>query len=455
MKNYDVVVIGGGPGGYVAAIKAAQRGLSTAIIEKETIGGVCLNWGCIPTKTLLKSAKVLDQTRHASSYGVLLDKASIQVDLPAMIRRKNGVVRKLTTGVKYLLEKNGVTLYMGTATAIDASTIDVDGERLTAKHFLLATGASVFIPPIPGLNEAMESGIAMTAKEALNLDQIPEHIVIIGGGVIGIEFATIYNRLGSKVTVVEMLPDVLTTVDGQVKEAFLKIIKKDGVEFLTSTAVKEVNSGVVVDQDGQQQTIACDRILVATGMRPNIKGFEAWGLDVVKGGVVTNEYMQTSLPHVYAIGDVTGQYMLAHVASHEGLTAIDHITGRNHPMDYTKIPSGIYTFPEIGMIGVTEEQAKEQGIEIKTAFFPLSANGKALGEGERDGLVKIITDANEVVIGVHILSPVATELITQSSLGMHFNMTASDLAHTIHPHPTLSESMHEAALGITESMIHI
>jgi dihydrolipoamide dehydrogenase len=252
-----------------------------------------------------------------------------------------------------------------------------------------------------------------------------------------------------------MLPDVLTSVDGQVKEAFLKIIKKDGVEFLTSTAVKEVNNGVVVEQDGQQQTIACDRILVATGMRPNIKGFEAWGLDVVKGGVVTNEYMQTSLPHVYAIGDVTGQYMLAHVASHEGLTAIDHITGRNHPMDYTKIPSGIYTFPEIGMIGVTEEQAKEQGIDIKTAFFPLSANGKALGEGERDGLVKIITDANEVVIGVHILSPVATELITQSSLGMHFNMTASDLAHTIHPHPTLSESMHEAALGITESMIHI
>lgn len=455
MKNYDLIVIGGGPGGYVAAIKAAQRGLSTALIEKETIGGVCLNWGCIPTKTLLKSAKVLDQTKHASSYGVLLDKSTIKADLPAMIRRKNGVVRKLTTGVKYLLEKNGVTVLEGTAKAVDPSSIQVGDDSLQAKQFILATGASVFIPPIPGLSDAMESGIAMTAKEALNLDQIPEHIVIIGGGVIGIEFATIYNRLGSKVTVVEMLDEVLTTVDGQIKEAFLKILKKDGVEILTSTGVKEIKDGVLVEANGEQQTIACDRILVATGMRPNIKGFEAWDLNVEKGGVVTNEYMQTSQPHIYAIGDVTGQYMLAHVASHEGLTAVDHITGKDHPMRYDRIPSGIYTFPEIGMIGVTQEQAQAQGINYKTAFFPLTANGKALGEGERDGLVKIITDDNEVVIGVHILSPVATELITQSSLGMHFNMTASDLAHTIHPHPTLSESMHEAALGITELMIHL
>jgi dihydrolipoamide dehydrogenase len=455
MKQYDLIVIGGGPGGYVAAIRAAQRGLSTAIIEKESIGGVCLNWGCIPTKTLLKSAKVYTQTLHASSFGVLLDKDSVKPDMPTMIRRKNGVVRKLTSGVKYLLEKNGVEIILGTATAVDGQTILVNGEQLMAKSFIVATGASVFLPPIPGMKEAMLSGYAVTAKELLDVQEIPKHLVVIGGGVIGFEFATVYNALGAAVTVVEMLPNVLMGVDDDVKQTFVAKLKKDGVVIRTSSAVTAIGEGVTIKKDGVEETMACDKVLIATGMRPNVKGLESLGFALNQFGIETNEFMQTKNPNVYAIGDVTGQFMLAHVASKEGLVAIDHLTNQAHPMDYTRIPSGVYTFPEIGMIGITEQQAKEQKLDYKTFSFPLSANGKALGEQERDGFVKLISDANNKIIGVHILSPIATELITQSSIGMHFDMTANDLVQAIHPHPTLSEMMHEAAHGLVEFPIHI
>jgi dihydrolipoamide dehydrogenase len=455
MKHYDLIVIGGGPGGYVAAIRAAQRGLSTAIIEKESIGGVCLNWGCIPTKTLLKSAKVYTQTLHASSFGVILDKDSVKPDLPTMIRRKNGVVRKLTSGVKYLLEKNGVHIILGQATAIDATTIQVNDETLQATSFIIATGASVFIPPIDGMSEAVASGFAVTAKELLDVQEIPNHLVVIGGGVIGFEFATVFHALGATVTVVEMLPEVLAGVDDDVRQTFLTKLQKDGVTIRTNTAVTSIGDGVIIRIGDTEETIACDRVLIATGMRPNVKGIEALGFELNKFGIQTNEFMQTKQPHVYAIGDVTGQFMLAHVASKEGLVAVDHLTNQAHPMDYTRIPSGIYTFPEIGMIGVTEQGAKEQGIEYKTFSFPLSANGKALGEQERDGFVKLISDPQNKIIGVHILSPIATELITQSSIGMHFDMTANDLVQAIHPHPTLSEMMHEAAHGLVELPIHI
>jgi len=451
----DVLIIGGGPGGYVAAIKASQRGLKTVLVEKETLGGVCLNWGCIPTKTMLKSAKVYLQTLHASTYGVIVDKESVKPDLPIMVRKKNGVVRKLTSGVKYLLEKNNVTVVYGTATAVNENTIQVGEEEITATSILIATGASVFIPPIDGIEEALTSGLAMTAKELLDLQDIPNHLVIVGGGVIGFEFATVFQALGSKVTVVEMLPEVLTTVDQEVKEAFIQKIKKDGIEVLTNTSVTSLNNGVHLKTTEGEQVIEADRVLIATGMKPNIKGFEALGFTTNRFGIETNEFMQTKNPNVYAIGDVTGQYMLAHVASKEGLVAIDHITKQAHPMDYTKIPSGIYTFPEIGMIGLTEAQAKASGIKYNTFSFPLSANGKALGEQEREGFVKLISDENQKIIGVHILSPIATELITQSSVGMYFNMTAQDLIQAIHPHPTYSEMIHEAAHGLTGFPIHI
>jgi dihydrolipoamide dehydrogenase len=451
----DVCIIGGGPGGYVAAIKAAQRGLTTVLVEKDTLGGVCLNWGCIPTKTMLKSAKVYVQTLHASTYGVVVDKESVKPDLPTMIRKKNGVVRKLTSGVKYLLEKNHVTVIHGTATAVDESTIQVGDEHITASSFLIATGASVFLPPIKGIEEALKSGYAMTAKELLDLQEIPKHLVVVGGGVIGFEFATVFNAIGSKVTIVEMLPDVLTTIDHEVRDAFLQKIKKDGIEVRTNTSVTSLMDGVHLTTQEGDISLDADRVLIATGMRPNIKGLEALGFKTNRFGIETNEYMQTANPNVYAIGDVTGQYMLAHVASKEGLVAIDHITNQAHPMDYTKIPSGVYTFPEIGMIGWTEAQAKEAGIAYNTFSFPLSANGKALGEQEREGFVKLISDAQQKIIGVHILSPIATELITQSSVGMYFNMTAQDLIQAIHPHPTYSEMIHEAAHGLTGFPIHI
>ncbi len=453
--KYDVIVIGGGPGGYVAAIRASQRGLSTALIEKEAIGGVCLNWGCIPTKTLLKSAKVYTQTLHASTFGVILDKQSVQPDLATMIRRKNGVVRKLTSGVTHLLEKNGVTVILGTATALSPTTIQVGDTTLEATYFIVATGASVFLPPIDGLPEAMQQGMAVTAKEMLDVQTIPQHIVIVGGGVIGFEFATVYNALGAQVTVVEMLPDVLMGVDHDVKDAFLTNIQKDGVTVLVNTAVTTIKDGVTLKTGDDSRHVSCDRVLIATGMRPNVKELTAFGLAMKSSGIDTNAYMQTSVPHIYAVGDVTGEFMLAHVASKEGLVAVDHITNKAHPMDYTKIPSGVYTFPEMGMIGLTESQARERHTDIQTFSFPLSANGKALGEQERVGFVKLITTKDHVVIGVHILSPIATELITQSSLGMYFNMTAEDLVQAIHPHPTLSEMIHEAAHGIVEFPIHI
>jgi len=388
----DVLIIGGGPGGYVAAIKAAQRGLKTVLVEKETLGGVCLNWGCIPTKTMLKSAKVYLQTLHASTYGVIVDKDSVKPDLPTMIRKKNGVVRKLTSGVKYLLEKNNVTVVYGTAIAVNENTIKVGDEEITATSILIATGASVFIPPIVGIQEALSSGLAMTAKELLDLQDIPNHLVIVGGGVIGFEFATVFQALGSKVTVVEMLPEILIPVDQEVKEAFIQKIKNDGIEVLTNTSVTSLNNGVHLKTTEGEQVLEADRVLIATGMKPNIKGLEALGFNTNQFGIETNEFMQTKNPNVYAIGDVTGQYMLAHVASKEGLVAIDHITNHAHPMDYTKIPSGIYTFPEIGMIGLTEAQAKASGIKYNTFSFPLSANGKALGEQEREGFVKLISD---------------------------------------------------------------
>jgi dihydrolipoamide dehydrogenase len=457
MQNFDLVIIGGGPGGYVAAIKGGQLGLKVAVIEKDNVGGVCLNWGCIPTKTLLKSAKVLDSFKHAKEYGIDVDANAFRVNFSDMIKRKDSVVRRLTGGVGMLLKKNGVTLFKGYGEVIDANTVKVGDETLMFKNLILATGASCIIPPFEGMQAAFDKGFLLTSKEILDLKEQPKELVIVGGGVIGLEFATIFNSLGTKVTVIEKSSTILASIDDEIRTMFHKKIVKDGVTILLNSTVTSLLDGAVEYTNGETTVqVKTDKVLIAVGMKPNVKSFAALNLVLNKQGVEVNEYMQTSLPHIYAIGDVIGKYMLAHVASHAGLVAIDHITGHDVKMDFKAIPNGIYTFPEIAMVGLTEQEAKAQGIDYKVSTFPLAANGKAMGENEKEGLIKVIASKpyNEI-IGVHIYSVSATEMISEASLAINLEATAEELVKTIHPHPTLSEMLMEAAHGIVDKAIHI
>ena len=454
MKNYDLIVLGSGPGGYVAAIKAAQKGLNTAIIEKESIGGVCLNWGCIPTKTLLKSAKVYQTIEHVKDYGLSVDQDSLSVDFKALLKRKNKVVKKLTSGVGYLLKKNGVTVYQGFGEVVDENTVKVNDDTLSFKNLIIATGASPIMPPIENLKEAYEEGRVVTSKEILDLDTQPKKLAIIGGGVIGVEFATIYNSFKTDVAIFEREDHILLGVDQEIRDTFRKKLEKDGVIINTSTNVEAITKTGIKTTEGETEA---DTILLSVGMKANLKGLENLDLTLTDAKCIqTDEYLRTNIDHIYAIGDVNGKDMLAHVASKEGLVAVDHILGENHPMDYSKVPSGIYTFPEIAQVGLTEEEAKAQNIDYKVSTFPLTANGKALAEGETTGLVKMIVDNKyQEIIGVHILAQNATEMISEAVLGMNLEATALDYVLSIHPHPTLSEMIHEVAHGIVDKAIHI
>ncbi|MFW5841672.1 MAG: dihydrolipoyl dehydrogenase [Bacillota bacterium] len=457
MQNHEITIIGGGPGGYVAAIKAAQLGKNVALIEKESIGGVCLNWGCIPTKALLNSAHVYKTFEHAKDFGFKLDMANVDIDFKAIMKRKNKIVKKLTGGVKYLLKKNGVTVYDGFGEVEDAHTIKVNDETIKTDKLIIATGASPAMPPIDGLKDAFDSGRVVASKQLLDIKEIPKTLTVIGGGVIGVEFATIFNALGTEVTIIERLDDILITVDQEIKDQFKKQLKKDGIKVITSANVDKITKdSVSYTLDDKEETIEQDLILLSVGMTPNLKGLEALDLETDRTGIITNEYMQTNIDDVYAIGDVNGKFQLAHVASKEGLVAVDHILGKDHKIDYRLVPSGIYTFPEIAQVGITEAQAKEQDLDYKTSTFPLSANGKALAENASVGMVKFIADKkyNEI-IGVHILAPHATELISEAVLGMSLEATAEAFADAIHPHPTLSEMVHEVAHGIVDKPIHI
>ncbi len=457
MKNYDLTIIGSGPGGYVAAIKAAQLGLKTAIVEKEAIGGVCLNWGCIPTKALLNSAKVFKNFNDAKSFGIDVEKDSFSVNFKAMMQRKNKIVKKLTGGVSYLFKKNNVDVFDGEATVKDNHTVMVGSEILKSKKLILATGASPATPPIKGLKEGLKTGFVVTSKGILDLKEQPKNLTIIGGGVIGIEFATIFSTLGTEVTILEREDDILLGVDQEIKDMFKKALKKAKIKFLTNANVEKIAKDSLTYKTGdQEETLKSDKVLLSAGMQPNMKGLEALDLETEKGFVKTDYFMRTNVKDVYAIGDMNGNYMLAHVASKEGVIAVEHIKGSDHKMDYTKVPSGIYTFPEIAQVGLTEQEAKDQGLDIKISTFPITANGKALAENQSIGMVKMIaTKKYGEIIGVHILSDSATELISEAVLGMNLETTALDIAQAIHPHPTLSEMLHETAHGIVDKPIHI
>lgn len=457
MKNYDLVVIGAGPGGYVAAIKAAQMGAKVAVVEKQKVGGVCLNWGCIPTKALLKSAKVYKQFMNSEEYGItLLDKSQVKVDWKNVVKRKDSVVTKLTGGVKVLLDKNGVDTYLGTASITNKNTIVVNDNILNTKNIIIATGASPFIPPIQGVKEAMEKGIVMTSKEILSLEKIPNKLVIIGGGVIGIEFATVFSTFGTEITILERMEKVLVNVDDDVRAEYLKLLKKNKINIITEANVVGVKDHVVTyEYQGKQVTAEGDIILMSVGMKPNTSGFENLGINISRQGIEVNDYMQTNIPNIYAIGDVTGKIMLAHVASAQGIVAVSNIMGKKEKMDYTKVPACIYGMPEIAMVGMTEAEAKKRGIDYKVGRFPIAANGKSLADGETDGFIKVIADKKYgELLGVHILAANATELISQSVTTMELEGTVFELAHAIHPHPTLSEIVMEAAHAVIDKPIH-
>lgn len=455
--TYDILILGGGPGGYVAAIKAAQLGYQVGLVEKNALGGVCLNEGCIPTKTLLKNAKVYRLMKHASAYGIHIDDSAVTFNWTDMLSRKNKVIKTLTDGVKGLLKKNGVTVHNGYGEVLNPTTVKVGDETLTTKYLILATGASPVIPNIPGLKEGFERQFVYTYSNLLNYPKVPTSLTIIGGGVIGLEFATLFSSFGTKVTVIERLDQILSAVDDDVRQAYLRLLKKEKIEVITGASVTEIQrDAVVYEHQGSSKSIQSDIVLLSVGMKPNLEAFKALNLETTKHGVVVNAHLQTNIPNVYAIGDITGKMMLAHAASAEGVTAVEHISGKDVSFSFANVPSAIYGFPEIAWIGLTEAAAKADNIPYKTSKFPLMANGRSLAEGETDGFVKVVVNPNTgEIIGAHILASNASDLLAEVVLAIKSEATIADVANAIHLHPTVSETVMESALGAIHKHIHI
>jgi dihydrolipoamide dehydrogenase len=465
MKEYDVVVIGAGPGGYVAAIRASQNGLKTAIIEKEWMGGVCLNVGCIPSKTLLKNADLAHTLRERSSeFGVSFD--NLNLDYSAAVKRSRQVSDRLTKGVSFLMKKNKIDVFMGNAKLTSKSQVDVitsedSTESLQGKHIVIATGAHVFTPP----TWKVDGKKIITYKEAILQETLPKSVVIIGAGAIGVEFATIWNSYGAQVTLVEMLPQVLPLADEESARELAKSFKKRGIEILTSHKVELVEAtdgGVKVKltgEDGEKELVA-DQALAAIGFRANSAdlGLENVGVKLdAKGNIEVDDRMATNVDGIWAIGDVTGKLLFAHIASKQGVICADAMAGRDtYGIDYQMAPSATYSQPQVAWFGMTEKQAQEAGYEVKVGKFPFSANGKALGLGESTGFAKIISDAQYgEILGAHLVGPEVSELLPELTLAQRMEMTAHEIAGNIHSHPTLSEVLMEAAEGIGGQYLQI
>ena len=454
MKKYDLVIVGSGPGGYVAAIKAAQENLKVALVEKENIGGICLNHGCIPTKAILKSAKTYLDFKNAKNYGITVKKDSISVELDDIIKRKNKVVKQLTGGVSFLLKKNKVDVYNGYGTVINKNEVKVNDEVLNAKNIIIATGGTAFVPPIKGAKEAYENGFLLTSKELLNVTKMPKRITIVGGGVIGVEFATIFNSFDSEVTILEMADNIVNNMDQDIITDYTKALKSSGVNVITNAKVTEIGtSSVTYLKDEKAEKVATDLVLMAVGIKPNVEAFKDLDIKLNNGGVIVNEFMQTNISNVYAIGDVTGELMLAHVASKEALIAVDHILGGTQKMDYKAIPKAVYGMPEIASVGLTEQEAKSKNINYTVSKFPLAGNGKALADGQTVGFIKLIkgTELDEI-LGAHILAYNAVDILSEVVVSINSELTNFDLADAVHPHPSLSEIVMEAAM---KKAIHI
>ena len=458
--SYDVIVIGSGPGGYVTAIRAAQLGFKTAVIEKSELGGICLNWGCIPTKALLRSAEVYHNMQHAADYGL---SASPQFDLKAIVKRSRTIAGQLSGGIKHLMKKNKITVIAGFAKlkpGKDAPIVSVEGKDYTAKHVILASGSRARTIPQAGL--APDGKYIWTAREAMVPDTMPKKLLVIGSGAIGMEFASFYDAFGADVTVVEMVDRILPAEDAEISKMARKAFEKRGVTIKTQTqaSVKTNANGVsaTLTSDGKSTTEAFDRVILAVGIVGNVEdmGLEALGVKIDRSHITVDEFSFTGVKGLYAIGDVTTPPWLAHKASHEGIICIEKIAGKTpHPLNANAIPGCTYCHPQVASVGYTEAQAKEAGFDIKVGRFPFIGNGKAIALGEPEGLIKTIFDAKSgELLGAHMIGAEVTELIQGYTVAQKLETTEHELMETVFPHPTLSEMMHEAVLDAYGQTIH-
>jgi len=461
--SYDLIVIGSGPGGYVAAIRASQLGLKTAIVERSELGGICLNWGCIPTKALLKSAQVFEYLKHASDYGIKVNGG--EADFGQVVKRSRDVADGMSKGIQFLMKKNKIDVIKGFATVKPGKKLDVKDDAgkiasFDAKHILLAVGARS--RQLPNLTQDGKKIIGY--REAMTLPKLPKSMVVVGSGAIGSEFAYFYATMGTKVTLVEFLPSVVPVEDEEVSKQLERSFKKIGIEVMTSSSVESVDTKgdgckVKIKTPKGEQVVECEIVLSAVGIQANLEkmGLEETGIATDKGKILTNPYYQTNIPGYYAIGDCVGGQALAHVASAEGIICVEKIAGHSpEPLDYNNIPGCTYTSPEIASVGYTEKAAKEKGFEIKVGKFPFSASGKASAAGAKDGFVKLIFDAKYgELLGAHMIGANVTEMIAEIVAARKLECTGHELIKTVHPHPTMSEAIMEAAAAAYGEVIHM
>ncbi|MCC2601013.1 dihydrolipoyl dehydrogenase [Sphingopyxis yananensis] len=467
--NYDVIVLGSGPGGYVAAIRSAQLGLKTAIVERENLGGICLNWGCIPTKALLRSAEIFHYMQHAKDYGLAAQ--NITADLDAVVKRSRGVAKQLNQGVTHLMKKNKITVHMGDGKLVAAGKLEVTGEKgvetLTAKHIIVATGARARdLPFAPADGKRI-----WTYRHAMTPSEMPKKLLVIGSGAIGIEFASFYNDMGADVTVVEMLDRVVPVEDADISTFLEKALKKQGMKILTGAGVEELKasangvSAKIKTKDGKVEASEFTHAIVAIGIVPNTEniGLETLKVETTKGHINTDPYCRTNVKGLWAIGDVTAPPWLAHKASHEGVIAAEaiakelgHKDAHPHPMDAQNIPGCTYCHPQIASVGLTEAKAKEAGHEVRVGNFPFIGNGKAIALGEAEGFIKTVFDAKSgELLGAHMVGAEVTEMIQGFTIGKTAELVEEDFMHTVFAHPTMSEAIHESVLSAYGRALHI
>jgi dihydrolipoamide dehydrogenase len=453
VPDFDLTVVGSGPGGYVAAIHAARLGARVAILEQKESewGGTCLNWGCIPTKALIQSAEVLQAVRRAGEFGVRVGEP--EVDWPSMQARKERVVTGLRDGVRRLLKANGVEMVTARGRLLGGTRVSADGRELDSRHVLLAPGSLVALPPFPGAE------LGLTSDTILGLEQLPESLLIIGGGVVGMEFAGVFDLLGTQVTVVEMLDQLLAPLDPEVAGRFQQLTGRRGVRFHLGARVEAIErAGAGFKVRSSAGDLEAEQVLVATGRRPNTAdlGLEAAGVATDRSAIAVDQHLRTNQEGIYAIGDATGISMLAHTASYQGELAVTNaLAEKRISADYTSIPACVYTDPEIAYVGTSEAKARAEGVEVRVGQFPFSALGRAQVLGETQGLVKVVADAEGYLLGVTIMGPRATDLIAEAALALNQGLSAAELTHTVHAHPTLPEALAEAALDVDRRAVHI
>ena len=458
MSKYDIIVLGSGPGGYVTAIRASQLGFKTAIIEKESLGGVCLNWGCIPTKALLKSAQVFDYLKHAEDYGLSLENPD--KDFTKVVERSRGVANGMSKGVQFLMKKNKIDVINGFGKLKPGKKVEVDGKEYTADHIIIATGSrSRQLPNIP-----QDGKKVIGYREAMTLKKQPKSMIVVGSGAIGAEFAHFYNAMGTKVTIVEYLPNLVPLEDEEVSKQFERSFKKAGIKVMTNSSVESVDtSGKTIKASVKtkkgEEILEAEIVLSAVGIKSNLEniGLEEVGIVVDRDKILVNDWYQTNIPGYYAIGDITPGPALAHVASAEGITCIEKIKGMHiESIDYGNIPGCTYATPEIASVGLTEKQAIEKGYDIKVGKFPFSASGKASAAGTKEGFVKVIFDAKYGEwLGCHMIGAGVTDMIAEAVLGRKLETTGHEVLKTIHPHPTMSEAVMEAVADAYGEVIHL